>query len=152
MVDHGYQMLKSVDKKYSVFCQPRRRGMEQFTLTWYGRDVTYCNNVSCRNKKCVRNPHRIRESDDVVFLMNLNGTRYCPVKWRRSMRKLREMIFRWRSNFLRYRSLRRYCCPTGQQSKISTSEAIGTRDHRNWKDTRQKRKAYERALRDWRGW
>lgn len=123
MVDHGYQMLKADDKKYSVFCQPRRRGMEQFTLTWYGRDVTYCNNVSCRNKKCVRNPHRIRESDDVVFLMNLDGTKYCPVKWRRSMRKLREMIFRW----------------------------SWYRAHRNWKDTRQKRKAFERDLWKWRG-
>jgi len=39
------------------------------------------------------------------------------------MRKLREMLFRWRW----YRA------------------------HRNWKDTRQKRKAYRKALMEWRG-
>lgn len=45
---------------------------------YYTDDITWCSNMKCNNKKCERNPNRIRRQPyKMYFFADLDGTIYC---------------------------------------------------------------------------
>lgn len=47
---------------------------------YYSDDITWCSNRRCGNKKCERNPKRIRPSFKEYSFADLEGTAYCKKK------------------------------------------------------------------------
>lgn len=48
---------------------------------YYTDDITWCSNMNCNNKKCERNPKRIRrQPSKMYFFADLDGTVYCEKK------------------------------------------------------------------------